>query len=146
MPRRINYPLNVLQTRFTVERERIDGMFNGVTQAGHFVEFAVRIKSFGRTNLGAGCTVGWTGIGGKQGVCFYHRVCYHGAQPQKRSVLRMIRLTASSEAAQAGIDRGVFQRQDAPGFKLMKDHRGITGNGDGQMLALGFDIIAEGKG
>ena len=146
MSGRVDDPLDIFQTCFTVQGKRINGMLDRVTQAGHFVEFSIRVKGFGRTDFGAGRAVGRTGIRRKQRVCFDHRVCDHCTQSQKRAVLRMIRLAAPSETAQTGIDGGVLQRHDAPRFKLMKNHRGIAGNGNGQMTCPEIRCNYKGRG
>jgi hypothetical protein len=48
---RVDDTLNIFQTRFTIQGEGINGMLDCTTKAGHFIEFSVRVKGFGRTDL-----------------------------------------------------------------------------------------------
>lgn len=105
MPCGINDPFDIFQSRFTRQSQRIDGVFDGVTQTGHFIEFSLCVESLGRTDLGAGRAVWWAGIGRQHRVRFNDGIRHHGAQTQKPAVFRMIGLATAPETSQAGVDR-----------------------------------------
>lgn len=135
--------LDMLETRGILEGQRINRMLDGMTQADHLAEIAFVGKSAGRTDFEAGAAFFGTGKPVVHRITGQLGVSNHGRETQAGAIDRMVHLAAAAEGAQAGPDGGMFERQDAPGLKVVKSHRRVAGNHHGGVLSLRFDEIAQ---